>query len=220
MKTVEPKLIFKGTVEKIEAEIDKPSSLAEDRIYIKLKLNLENVGSVPVIFLQSEPEIEKATIAEKEENDEVGSVLAETDGRGSSYGMKETEWKNIQEKLDKPTPPPGNTHIIFPGTAINFETVVRIDLPQQPEKHTFSLKVNRSLSSLKELSPIWLILKGETWTMLPLVINNSVNKSEKQKFGQKLKKQWKDVGYLWLEDITSEPIEVNFSSVTYKTSID
>lgn len=216
-KTKTPKLIVKGTIEKIEVEIDKPSSLAQDKVYIYLKLSLENMGSIPVIFLQPEPIGERAVIVYKDdEGYKEENIVADTFVRGSSYGMKEKEWEKINDDLDKPKPPTEKTFFIFPGSVIAFEEKVRIDLPQHPENHTFSLRVNHSLNSLKENSPLGLILKLDTWTKLPLVIGNTVESKKQEMFGQKLRKQWKRFGYLWLERITSVPIEIDFNTVTYK----
>jgi hypothetical protein len=194
----EPKPIaLRGRVESVQVtEIDRSSALIE----IKLKMELVNVGTRPVILLQSEPFFPGGALARKPEDFEQGNVLVVDAGWPSNDISP--EWATLRSNLDKSNPPADQTRLLMPGESRPMETAVRLVVPTDPSKYTSSRK-KESLATIQQLSPVWLRVVCEVWpwNVEPLNADRS-----QLKFGHKLQKRWKDVGLLWLEEIYSEPI--------------
>jgi hypothetical protein len=194
----EPKPIaLRGRVESVQVtEIDRSSALIE----IKLKMELVNVGTRPVILLQSEPFFPGGALARKPEDFEQGNVLVVDAGWPSNDISP--EWATLRSNLDKSNPPADQTRLLMPGESRPMETSVRLVVPTDPSKYTSSRK-KESLATIQQLSPVWLRVVCEVWpwNVEPLNADRS-----QLKFGHKLQKRWKDVGLLWLEEIYSEPI--------------
>jgi hypothetical protein len=194
----EPKpLALRGRVESVQVtEIDRSSALIE----IKLKMELVNVGTRPVILLQSEPFFPGGALARKPEDFEQGNVLVVDAGWPSNDISP--EWATLRSNLDKSNPPADQTRLLMPGESRPMETSVRLVVPTDPSKYTSSRK-KESLATIQQLSPVWLRVVCEVWpwNVEPLNADRS-----QLKFGHKLQKRWKDVGLLWLEEIYSEPI--------------
>jgi hypothetical protein len=194
----EPKPIaLRGRVESVQVtEIDRSSALIE----IKLKMELVNVGTRPVILLQSEPFFPGGALARKPEDFEQGNVLVADAGWPSNDISP--EWATLRSNLDKSNPPADQTRLLMPGESRPMETSVRLVVPTDPSKYTSSRK-KESLATIQQLSPVWLRVVCEVWpwNVEPLNADRS-----QLKFGHKLQQRWKDVGLLWLEEIYSEPI--------------
>jgi hypothetical protein len=190
-------LALRGRVESVQVtEIDRSSALIE----IKLKMELVNVGTRPVILLQSEPFFPGGALARKPEDFEQGNVLVVDAGWPSNDISP--EWATLRSNLDKSNPPADQTRLLMPGESRPMETSVRLVVPTDPSKYTSSRK-KESLATIQQLSPVWLRVVCEVWpwNVEPLNADRS-----QLKFGHKLQKRWKDVGLLWLEEIYSEPI--------------
>lgn len=204
-------IVLTGKVIDVSSETsDIKKRSAGDLLTIRVGLNLKNTGNIPVIFL-ADKFTTWASIWES--NDEHGllGLLAEEAVFLPSFGIKNSEWKKIKSDLDKSSPPEGNTWVLMPGQAFNFEDRVLVDLPLKP--NVLTREENSSLRYLKEVSPVWLNLKVETWDKVHIEVKNSNGHTEKPKFYRVLKNRWKKFGYLWLEDITSEPIMLELKSI-------
>lgn len=190
-------LALRGRVEAVQVtEIDRSSALIE----IKLKMELVNVSTRPVVLLQSEPFFPGGALARKPEDFEQGNVLVADAGWPSNDISP--EWATLRSNLDKPNPPADQTRLLIPGESRPMETSVRLVVPTDPSKYTSSRK-KESLATIQQLSPVWLRVVCEVWPWNVEPLN--ADRSE-LKFGHKLQKRWKDVGLLWLEEIYSEPI--------------
>jgi hypothetical protein len=163
-------------------------------------MELVNVGTRPVILLQSEPFFPGGALARKPEDFEQGNVLVVDAGWPSNDISP--EWATLRSNLDKSNPPADQTRLLMPGESRPMETSVRLVVPTDPSKYTSSRK-KESLATIQQLSPVWLRVVCEVWpwNVEPLNADRS-----QLKFGHKLQKRWKDVGLLWLEEIYSEPI--------------
>jgi hypothetical protein len=184
-------LTLRGKIESVQVkEIDQSSALVE----IKLKMELVNAGVKPIILLQREPLFPGGALARKPEDFEVGNLLA--GDAGWPANDVSAEWATLRSKLDKPSPPADETRLLKPGESWPLETSVRLVVPTDPSKYTSSRK-KESLSTIQQLSPVWLRVVCEVWPWNVEPLNADRNQL---KFGHKLQARWKDAGLLWLDE--------------------
>ncbi|MBF2021991.1 MAG: hypothetical protein IGR93_18335 [Hydrococcus sp. C42_A2020_068] len=182
-------------------------------INFKAKMTFKNTGDIPIIFLKREFLFPGIGIAEKPEDFEAGKLLAK-EYAGMSCSQRGKEWINLRKKLDQPIPPPEETFILMPNEekVIDAEPV-GIGVLIDPQKG-FSSKDKESASweTIKNLSQLWIKVRAEpypSWGLEPDCYGKS--------FGRELQKRWSKYGYLWLDDIFSEPIPLDLSSALIKT---
>jgi hypothetical protein len=203
----EKNLVLKGTVSEI--------TMSAGIIYVKLNLTLKNVGSVPVIFLQTAPLVSDATlrIGNHAVPETLVDILAKSVIEQTSSEMNSKTWVKLKRSLEKPVPPKDRTLTILPKQTKNFPGFVKFDL-----KNTTRFK-NQSLPIIQMLSPVEIHLICETMNTLPLKIDNKNAESLNLNFVKNLRKRWKKSGYLWFETIDSDPISIDFNSVIYRKLI-
>lgn len=198
------------TTEKIDLT---PTSEA-DYLDIGLKCTAENKSTVPVIFLQSTPEALSAEITNP-------GRRVRTAARGyfmsSSFGLDEDKWNTIVRELDQASPPTGRTFSLAPGANMSFRQTVRLTIESINGAVIYDgRKEGRNLAVWKDVTPLQLEVSFETWSILPLMINNKYAGSRQKDFGRKLRRQWAKDGYLWLDAIQAEPIPIDLTAVVNK----
>jgi hypothetical protein len=206
----EKNLVLNGTVTEIAAE---NTNLSNYVVYIKLNLSLKNESSVPVIFLQPKPIVSSAllNIGNEAIPETLVDLIAKSDDSQTSFAMNRKTWDELKKSLKKSVPPKDKTLTILPNQTVNFDGFVKFKLP--------SLK-NQTLSLIQMLSPVELNLTCQTWSTLPLIIDNKSADSLKLKFAKQLQKKWKKSGYVWFETIDSKPVSIDFNLVVYKKLIE
>jgi len=201
-------LTLRGRVESVQVkEIDRTSALID----IKLKLELANIGTKPIILLQREPLIPGGALARKPEDFEAGNLLAGDAGWPSNDIS--SEWTTLRSNLDKPSPPADETRLLMPGESRPVDTSVRLVVPTDPGKYTSSRK-KESLATIQQLSPVWLRVVCEVW---PWNVEPLNSERSQLKFGHKLQERWKDAGLLWLDEIYSEPIMLDLRTASVRS---
>lgn len=183
-------------------QIDRSSALID----IKLKMEFANTGARPIIFLQREPLFPGGGLAKKPEDFAAGNLLAADAGWPANESSD--EWTTLRASLDKPTPPPNETRLLGPNESWSLETSVRLVVPTDLARYTSSRK-KQSLATIQQLSPVWLQVVCEVW---PWNLEPLDAERNQLKFGRKLQERWKDVGWLWLDEIYSEPIRIDVRS--------
>ncbi len=214
-----PNLQITGTVKEIALQEVYPETDSAFYItYIKLNLKLNNNGLTPIIFLQNTPLIKNATVFQTENEKEI--FLSQTLNASSSFLMSLNDWEKLKRDLNKSIPPVKKTLIISAGNQIEFEGFIRLNIPRfkVEQLSPFSIE-SQTLDFIKKHSPAQIKSTLETWSTLTLVINKKSQEEKKQKFAKKLRDKWKNIGYLWIEDIESEPITIDFNSVIFKKLI-
>jgi hypothetical protein len=202
-------LRLRGRVESVQVkEIDRSSALID----IKLKLELANIGTIPIILLQREPLIPGGALARKPEDFEAGNLLAGDAGWPSNDIS--SEWTTLRSNLDKPSPPSDETRLLMPGKSWPVDTSVRLVVPTDPSKYTSSRK-KESLATIQQLSPVWLRVVCEVWPWNVELLNAD---RHQLKFGHKLQERWKGTGLLWLDEIYSEPIMLDVRAATVRSA--
>jgi hypothetical protein len=178
-------------------------------LVIKLKLELHNNGSKPVIFLNDPaPTITGATL-NKVASDPPHSALV-SDYRGPSVDTS-SKWLTLRRSLDKAQPPSELVRILPPGESWWFEGSVDVALPTEAGKSNYVPR-RATWESMQDLSPVWLHVNWEVW---PVNVEPSKNPN-KLSFGITLQRRWKNVGLLRLDGIYSEPIALDLKTATSK----
>lgn len=194
--------LLRGKVESVEVtELDGTAAL----IKIKLKMELINTGSDPLILLQKDPLFVGAALAKSPDALARGEFLV-TDYAGPAVDLS-SEWVALRASLDKVSPPPDQTLLLRPNDSRLLEASVGISVPTKPGVN-ISFSKKESLQTIQKLSPIWLRVVCEAW---PRNIEPGADRS-KLKFGRKLRSRWRGYGVLWLDDIYSEPIRLDLNS--------
>ena len=203
-------LTLRGRVESVEVkELDRSSALIE----IKLKMEFVNVGVRPIILLRREPLFPGGALAKKPEDFEEGNLLAADAGWPSNDISP--EWASLRSNLDKPSPPADETRFLMPGESWPVNTSVRLVVPTDPSRYTSSRK-KESLSTIQQLSPVWLRVVCELWPWNVEPLNVDRNQL---KFGHELQERWRDLGLLWLHEIYSEPIMLDVRATTVRRAL-
>ncbi len=213
-----PTLQITGTVKEIALQEIPPNSDSSFYItYIKLNLKLENKGSVPVIFLQPNPLSVFAKVISIKEGNEI--LLAESDNVGPAFAMLEKDWKKLKKSLNKSIPPNKKTRTIKPSESFEFEGFVRLNIPKSYQHQPILGGETKTLNFMKSHSPAQINIICLTWTTLPLFSKGKSRDYEKAEFADELRYKWKNVGYLWTDEIKVEPIIIDFNSVVFKKLI-
>ncbi len=126
-------------------------------------------------------------------------------GIASNYDSPET--RILQKQLNQKIPPSDLTYVIKVGDSFNFSTETECVFL----KSKISASANESWNAISKSSPILIELKLE---IFPSYLKQSNSKSFSEKA---LQDRWKKYGYLWLDDIVSEPILLDLSSAMIKT---
>lgn len=196
---------LRGKVTSVKIVTDAPGSRYSSKfLEIKLRLELVNTSPTPIIFLNREPVFVGAALAKQPDDFGTGNFLAQT-YVGPAVSLA-PEWAALRQDLNKPTPPPDQTHILMPNESWSLGATVGVSLPDHPEM--LAPAKSRSLKEIKELSPVWLRVVCEVW---PWNLEPSADRS-KLNYGRKLQRRWKSAGLLWLDEIYSEPMMLNLNN--------
>lgn len=200
-------LTLRGRVESVQVrEIDQSSALID----IKLKMELVNTSPRPIILLEKEPLFPGGALARKPGDFEQGKLLAADAGWPANDASP--EWATLRSKLDRPNPPADETFLLRPGESRPLETSVRLVVPTNPSNYTSS-RQKESLTTIQELSPVWLRVVCEVWPWNVELLNADRNQL---KFGHKLQERWKNSGLLWLDEIYSEPMMMDVKTASIR----
>jgi len=189
-----PTLKLTGQIESCEV-IDEG-----DRVKLSLKLNLSltNAGDNPVLLLSEKPTLigrqinSSATSGQNEKN--LFSLWTRP-----SIGVND-EWLKLSKDIDKASPPEAQIKRIEVGDAIKWEVT-----------DWFYIKKDDK-SSWKELTAANRLSLRLTYEMWSLNIEPRQSTLDDKKFGQELNERWKSYGYLWIDEITSEPIDIRLQT--------
>lgn len=200
-------ICMRGSVISVNVISDAPESrYASNFLEIQLMVELVNTSQTPIIFLNREPMFVGAALAKEPDDFGTGNYLART-YIGSAVSLA-PEWTTLRRGLDKPTPPPNQTRILMPNQSWSLRATVGVSLAEHSEM--FAPAKSTSLADMKKLSTVWLRVVCEVW---PWNLESSVDRG-KLSYGHRLQRRWRNVGFLWLDDIYSEPISLNLDATT------
>jgi hypothetical protein len=180
---------------------------------VNLKLTLVNIGNKPIFFFNKEyyPNFCGMALFQNIEEADKGKSLA-LDYFGESVNTSAI-WSSLRKELDKPKPTENAIYFLQPNKEWVVDIQSSLSLPT--EKYKYSDFPNReSWENIQKLGKVWVKILGPTWS---LNLETDKNNSSELNFGKKLQKRWSKYGHLWLDDVVSEPIPLDLSSVVVKT---
>jgi hypothetical protein len=205
---------LKGEVKNVEVNEVQSKDFSQQFLDIGLRLELRNTGTKPLLFFRQTPDCTIADIAQTSEEFEsrtgtFSSYIFAT----SSYFIDDEQWSANRKWLDKADAPTDKIYKLDPGDSFSFANRVRLPLLTNATKRVLlepNWKTYR-LEELKQLSPFLVQLRG--CSMLDFGVSNV--KPDRLSFAKELQRRWNNLGYLWLDDITSDPISVDLSSLAF-----
>ena len=174
-----------------------------------VELAFTNIGNVPILLLKSDFPLLCI------DREVYGLPADETSERRlwsfstvPSIGAT-PDWQNIKKTLDSETPPSNIIKEIEVGKSIVFNAKEWLYFKKEKDKYFRS--ENFTWNEIKAAKSLSIRLKYRIWSL-----DFEVSPREEKKFGKKLQKRWSEYGYLWLEDIRSEPIPLDLNSAGVK----
>ncbi len=175
-----------------------------DRVKLQLTLGLDikNDGPRKALLFKREPVvIERKIIATSPDaKADKDLYLLQT------LPSIENPWKELQERFDRPTPPPDAIRVLAPGETWSFVTKEWFYINKKGDD------TSKPWSEILEASTVSLQLTLEMWSEDV----ESYSERDKLKFSRMLQHRWRGFGDLRLEDLTSDRISLDLSSLTLK----
>lgn len=171
---------------------------------LKLRMALKNIGKQDLILLSEDPLREVLFASDTYEN-AMREMYIHEENMGYSNDSTSDAWKHRRQFLDSHLPPNDMTMILKKGESKQF-------LVQIPLMFDKSCSIKRPREEEREI--LWSEASALKTLYLRIVFhawNANLEEgwySAKSKFGKKLQKKWKSIGYLYLDDIITDPIEV------------
>lgn len=215
---VEPNpLLLKGTVKNVEIKkIDTSSK--EFLLAIDLKMTVSNESSENVIFFSGYNQCSRIKVT-KENGENMGyfSLLS------SSFLPK---LKQIDEKLNKNSPPEKFSKILLPNGIWEFDFGFEESIPakiERSEKQEVNEKgetllvvtesIHHSPISLEDIKNNSRLKFQPECRMMPVWIDNNNQLAQDLTYFGKLGDKWKNYGNLWTGILISDPILIDFQNV-------
>lgn len=198
-------VVLRIEVKSFEVKEIAPSEIG---LILNLKLELLKNGSKPLIFLETKrPKLFGAALA-KNRDELLSSKTLVFEYHGESVDTS-PEWTSLRNALDQQLPPLDEVRILAPNESWKWEDIVGIALPKISGKNYFSDK-RESWDNIKQLPTVWLQVICNVW---PENLESKNSRDRRQyPFGNKLQKRWRNIGLLWLDNITSEPIVLDLKN--------
>ena len=122
------------------------------------------------------------------------------------------DWRVLSKQLDSKTPPPALIKKLEAGESFDFKTIGWLRFFKKRELYS-SFADEAIWSEIENAKSLSL---QNTYRIWSLELEPRSAKGNEKPFGKQLQKRWNKYGYLWLDDIVSEPIPLNLSSVVEK----
>jgi hypothetical protein len=196
-----------GQVEAVELSNVSSSGVS---LVVKLKLELLNNGTKPVIFLATKPPSLVGAALAKSPGDLTSGKVLVSEYTGEAVNTS-SEWLVLRRSLNQPSPPPAQVRIMKPNESWQFEDSITIALPTESGRNNF-FPQRESWESIRKLSTVWLRVSSQVWSLNLEPIGGD---RTKKTFGRKLQRRWKNVGLLWLDSIQSEPIMLDLQKIPF-----
>jgi len=192
----EHNLVVTGEVNHVVRYPDQKSYV---EFHIDLCLEIRNNSSKTVIFYQDEPVGYWLALSEKDA--QAGKYSLVSQGWESCEWSR--KWLDLRRLLDKPLPPLGIVHVLNGGeSAIHHKNQCTLLIPK---KDHFNGSTNQLGWDIYCKHPtLWLKVDLLMWP-----VNIELPGSKDKPFGKKLRERWRAYGYLLLDFLESEPIELH-----------
>lgn len=215
--------VFVFALEKPPVELNgKVTSLKlgrENNTHISFDVTIEmefiNKGDCPILLSKLEPWEFSKYIALSVEN-LLNRKYIYSSGGGVANDIS-PRWGKYRQKLDKLYPSKKHFRYVLPNDVWRFEVETVIEITKVVGNIGDDFIVDGSWNKID-----WLQIKSSPELWLQLNINfwysniEPVEYREEKRFGNKLRNQWGKYGYLWLDEVESKPISLDFNVATIK----
>ena len=180
---------------------------------LKIELEFHNQSDRPVWLSKRKPWEISVYLASSVENLARREYLYRAGG-GAANDVA-ARWDRYRRKLDRPAPPKKHFREVLPNRSWRFETAIGISLTKIVDHgngFSFDAWNNINWAEINALPELWLRLN------VPLWFSNieAIDDREEKRFGKKLRRQWARDGFLWLDDLQSEPLRLDLKSALGK----
>ncbi|MFV0388157.1 MAG: hypothetical protein ACK5NT_05325 [Pyrinomonadaceae bacterium] len=221
----EERLKLSGQVESIEIE-DKKDVLQID---LQLKMSLKLVGKEAIfLWKQTYPHDESLRNKFLCVNFHIFGILSNVQTEKLLFvddpplpSLQRTkQWQDVVTEMDKKSPPSSQFQIVKSGeTVYFFENLSFVILKKKAIGSNnpywgYGSDINVLADEILKAKNLTLQVSYRVWSS---ELEPRSDHKDKKPFGKKLQKRWKKFGYLWLDDIVSEPIPLDLSSAVIKT---
>lgn len=191
--------------------------IEENETHISFDLTVEmefvNKSDFPTLISKRKPWLYSKILAKSAKDLSIkNSLYYSYLGYGNDISPK---WEKFRESIDIAAPPQKHFRYILPNDAWKFDVETVIVITKTPAKEKDGFKIDDGANNkidwteIKSSPELWMQLELNFWwsNIEPLATG------EENTFGKKLRKQWGKYGYLWLDDVKSSPIPIDFKSV-------
>ncbi len=118
-------------------------------------------------------------------------------------------WQAIKNELDSKTPSPSQIRTIMSGEHFDFDTDLKFVIAKKNADGQNDIRgyggweQNGFWEEIKAMNDLKLQVSYRTWSW---ELEPRSNKTNVKTFAESLRHRWSKFGYLWFDDITSEPI--------------
>ena len=191
----------------VEGEITDDGS-NNVKLALKLRLEIKNVGSKNALILKRDPVVVAREIIATPSDAAQGKYLYLL--RTLPSIARNAEWEELQQRINKPTPPPDLICELAPNETSTLEITDWFYIGKKANIDPQS----KSWDVIRRASPVSLQLTLQVWSG---DIETYVDR-EKMSFSRKLQRRWQQVGELQLESLTSDPIPLDFAPFPVSTT--
>lgn len=176
------------------------------RVNLTIQFDLTNVGEKNLLFWKQDKPLPLGYALSPGLSFEAQNLI-DSSFLGPSFDFSE-EWKNLRESLDKENPPPALIRVLEPNETWSFVSEETIITAKEA-----GLIRPLTLEKLRNSSPCWIKVFFQVWSR-----NIELDSKDRAKlpFSKVLQNRWSEYGNLWIEDIASEPIQIDLSSAEEK----
>lgn len=178
------------------------------KVMMKLSIEIKNLGSKPALILSQEPGIIDRRIVATPSDATKDTYLFRLQSLPSNG--RSPEWEELQKNINKPVPPPDLIRKLAPNETWTFELSEWFYIG----KETNIDPISKPWSAVRQASRVWHQITLQLWSR---DIESNADR-KKLRFSKMLQSRWRKVGELQLEDLTSEPIPIDFSAFTVNSN--
>lgn len=178
---------------------------------LKVRFRFFNAGARPLILLDRRPWLGSKALSPSREGAAAGRHVRVSHHWPSNYRGPGSEWDRLERGLDRREPPAGLTRVLQPGGSWEW---VAEDYQWSMSRRTENLNgPGAGWDELREAPQLWLTFTFEMW---PINVEPTLRRSGRSEYGLKLRRRWQAFGDLWLENVSTEPMELRLDAATRK----
>lgn len=201
-----PDVELKGKVQSIEFDSEDSSTISFN---IVIQMEFINKSIRPILLSKREPWLNSKFISSSINNLSNKKYMYSFTAYPSNDVS--SKWEEYRKELDKNAPPQEHIRSVLPNETWQFNVDSVIEINKIAAKGGGSWN-EVDWSGIKSSPELWLQLEINLWFSN---IEPVASRKEK-KFGKKLREQWEKYGYLWLDDIVSQPIQLDLKPAITK----